>query len=55
MAIPQVSILDIIQLKRENFRFKTENKACYVLTCRIEGESLFFYNQKAQLVQKGEI
>ena len=55
MAIPQVSIIDIIQSKRKNFSFKTENKSCYVLTCRIEGESLFFYNQKEQLVQKGDI
>ena len=55
MAIPQVSIIDIIQSKRKNYSFKTENKSCYVLTCRIEGESLFFYNQKEQLVQKGDI
>ena len=55
MAVPQVSIIDIIQLKREDFSFKTENKPCYVLTCRTQGESLFFCNQKEQLVQKGDI
>ena len=53
--IPQTTISDIIQLKRKHFSFKTQNKACYVLTCRIEGESLFFYNGEEHLVKKGDI
>ena len=53
--IPQITISDIIQLKRKHCSFKTQNKACYVLTCRIKGESLFFYNGEEHLVKKGEI
>ena len=53
--IPQISILDIIRFKREHFCFKTENKACYVLSCRIRGESLFFYNGQDHLVKKGDV
>ena len=55
MALPQISIIDIIKLKRNNFSFKTENKFCYVLTCRTDGESLFFYGEKEQLVKRGDI
>ncbi len=53
--VPQIEIIDIILLNRTNFHFKTENKACHVLTCRIEGESLFFYNQKEHLIERGDI
>lgn len=53
--IPQISIIDIIRLKRKHFRFKTQNKACYVLTCRIHGESLFFYNDQEHLVKRGDV
>ena len=53
--IPQISIVDIIRFKRKHFRFKTENKAFYVLTCRIQGESLFFYNGKEYLAKRGDI
>ena len=53
--IPQIAIVDIIQFKRKHFSFKTQNKAFYVLTCRIKGESLFFYNNEEHLVKKGDI
>jgi len=55
MAIPQISILDIIRFSRKHFSFETENKACYVLSCRIQGESLFFYNGEEHLVKKGDV
>jgi hypothetical protein len=53
--IPQISIIDIIQLNRERFSCKTENKSCYVLACRIEGKSSFFYNGEERLVKRGEV
>ena len=53
--IPEISILDIVRFKREHFCFKTENKSCYVLTCRIQGESLFFYNNQKHIVKKGDV
>ena len=53
--LPEISIIDIIQLERSNFSIKTENKSCYVITCRIEGESLFFYDNRDTLVKKGQI
>ena len=55
MAIPQISIIDIVKFERNNFSFKTQNKACYVLTCRTEGESLFFYNSEDHLVKRGDV
>ena len=55
MAVPQISIIDVIKFKRNNFSFKTESKACYVLTCRIDGESLFSYNDGEHLVKKGDV
>lgn len=53
--IPQISIIDIIRFKRKQFSFKTENKSCYVLTCRIRGESFFFYNGHEHLVKRGDV
>jgi AraC-like DNA-binding protein len=53
--IPQISIIDIIQLNRERFSCKTENKSCYVLACRIEGKSSFFYNGEERLVKRGDV
>lgn len=53
--IPVLKILDIIQIKRENIRQNTNNKKCYVLSCRINGESLFFYNNSCHTVKKGDI
>ena len=53
--LPYMTIMDIISLSRNNFSFKTENKAFYVLTCRIAGESLFFYNNEEHLVTKGDV
>lgn len=53
--IPVVKILDIIQINRENIRLKTNNKNCYVISCRIKGESLFFYNNSYHAVRKGDI
>ena len=53
--LPHISIVDIIRFKREHFSFKTENKAFYVLTCRIQGESLFFCNGTEYLAKKGDV
>lgn len=55
MNMPVISINEIIRFDRQNFSFKTENKFCYVLVCRISGESLFFYNNQTRLVKRGEI
>lgn len=53
--VPILNILDIIRLKRKNTRQKTQNKSCYVLSCRISGESLFFYNDTSVTVKTGDI
>lgn len=53
--IPQISIIDIIRLQRKHFSFKTQNNTCYVLTCRIHGESMFFYNGQEHLVKRGDV
>ncbi|MBR3836734.1 MAG: helix-turn-helix transcriptional regulator [Clostridia bacterium] len=53
--VPQFSIVDVIRFHRTDFSFKTENKACWVLTCRVEGESLFSYNKTEQRVKRGDV
>lgn len=49
------NILDIIRIKRTNIRIKTENKDCYVISCRIHGESTFFFDGKKYTVKKGDV
>ena len=53
--IPILNILDVIYIKRENTKLKTYNKSCYVLSCRISGESVFFYNNTHVTVKAGDI
>ena len=55
MALPYISIIDIIKIKRTAYARGTENKSCYVLTCRTEGEGLFFYSNETLSVRKGDI
>ncbi len=55
MTLPQISIIDIIKSERGQLSIKTENKSCYVLTCRTEGESLFFYHHQEHQVKRGDI
>lgn len=52
---PILNILDIIRLKRKNTRQHTNCKACHVLSCRISGESMFFYNNTSFAVRAGDI
>lgn len=54
-GIPCYIIEDIIRFNRENFAIKTENKSCYVLSCRTSGESLFFYNGREIPVRRGDV
>ncbi|MBQ8764291.1 MAG: helix-turn-helix transcriptional regulator [Clostridia bacterium] len=53
--VPVWSILDIISLNRHNCRLNTSNKSCYVLSCRIRGDSLFFVDGVQYTVQTGDI
>ncbi len=55
MALPYISIIDIIKIKRNAYARGTENKSCYVLTCRTEGEGLFFYSNETLSVKRGDI
>ena len=48
-------ILEVINIKREAMAFKTASKDCYVLSCRIHGESTFFYNGDTRNVRKGDV
>lgn len=53
--VPSFQILDIIQLDREEYYLQTENKSCVVLSCRLRGESLFFYNDRSHRVCPGQV
>lgn len=53
--LPTYQILDIIKLSRRHFAFKTENKSCFALSCRISGESLFYCNGEKRTVKGGEV
>lgn len=53
--IPIMNIIDIIHIKRKAYRQTTYNKSCYVLSYRVSGESLFFYNNTSVTVKTGDI
>ena len=48
-------ILEIVNIRRENMRLKTECKDCHVLSCRISGESMFFYKGNIYPVRQGDV
>ena len=48
-------ILEIINIKREAMAFKTASKDCYVLSCRMRGESTFFYKGSTHTVRRGDV
>ncbi len=50
-----IRILDVIKIKRENGRMDITNKSEYVLSCRLKGESSFFYNGEHHVVKRGDI
>ncbi len=53
--MPNATINDIIRLKRTNATITTASKSCSALSCRIQGESLFFYNGRSVTVNRGDI
>lgn len=48
-------ILEISRIKRTPKTLVTENKSCFVLSCRLSGESSFFYNNKILKVKRGDV
>lgn len=55
MKTMDFQILDVIDMKRKNKYIQTKCKDCYVLSCRIHGESTFFYNGETHIVRKGDV
>ena len=54
-AVPHLKILDVSRIKRENFHINTTDKNCFVISCRLKGESLFLYNNETVYVKPGDI
>ncbi len=54
-SLPHYTILDIIKLKRKAFSIVTENKRCYVLSCRLNGEGIFSWQKRKATVQSGDV
>lgn len=52
---PFFKILDVILLERERWKMRTVNKFCFVLSCRLSGESLFFSDGMTLRAGKGDI
>ena len=48
-------IQEVVHVKRENMRIKTDCKETYVLSCRLFGESMFFYRGEAKKVARGDV
>lgn len=48
-------IQDVVHVKRENTRIKTDCKDTYVLSCRLCGESMFFYKGEMKKVRRGDV
>lgn len=53
--VPIFNILEVLYLMRKHSKLKTVHKSCYVLSCRISGESNFFYNNTCSTVKTGDI
>ena len=52
---PLFKILDVVMVDRKNFNIKTVNKSCYVISCRLKGESLFLQNGISDVATRGDI
>ena len=52
---PLFKILDVVMVDRKNFNIKTVNKSCYVISCRLKGESLFLQNGISDVARRGDI
>ncbi len=48
-------ILDVEMINRAQSNMKTVNKSCYVLSCRLHGQSLFLQNGKSTIAERGDI
>lgn len=48
-------VLEVNMLDRHSISLQTDNKYCSLLSCRIEGESLFFHKDKTVKVCRGDI
>ena len=52
---PLLKIHDIVRIKRGTARLKTVNKSCFVLSCRLQGKSLFLYKNSCLTANRGDI
>lgn len=52
---PLFKILAVEMVDRKHFNMKTVNKSCYVISCRLKGESLFLQNGKSNMARRGDI
>lgn len=52
---PLFKILDVVMVDRKHFNMKTVNKSCYVISCRLKGESLFLQNGISDVATRGDI
>ena len=48
-------ISDVVMVNRKSFSTQTVNKSCYVLSCRLSGESEFSQNGKHFTAKRGDI
>lgn len=53
--LPTFKIQEVVHVKRENMRIKTNCKDAYVLSCRLFGESMFFYKGEIKKVSRGDV
>lgn len=54
-SVCNFSIIDIIHINRNKCSIKTVDKAYCVLSCRINGKSKFFYEEKELLIDTGNV
>ena len=53
--LTELQILEIVTIHRKEKRIQTKNKDCYVISCRTQGESAFFYNDRTYWVRRGDV
>ena len=55
MIPPILKIQEVVRINRDNSKIKTVNKSCFVLSCRLQGRSLFLYQGKTLPVARGDV
>lgn len=52
---PIFQIIDIVRVQRKNFEIATKDKSCFVISCRLNGGSIFFLENEEKEIREGDV